>query len=210
MDFSTLNIGVLALQGAFLEHVKIFRSLGANCFEVRKAEQIEGLDALVIPGGESTSMALIAERWGLVEPLREWVHSAKPTWGTCAGMILLANQATGQKKGGQTLIGGLDVVVERNHFGRQVDSFETEMVTEILGTEAFRAIFIRAPAILQVGKDAEVLATVQNRRGETVVAAVRQGAILATSFHPELTTDTRWHEYFLHMVCKAKKDHCLS
>ncbi|MEM7134914.1 MAG: pyridoxal 5'-phosphate synthase glutaminase subunit PdxT [Chloroflexota bacterium] len=200
MDFSTLTIGVLALQGAFLEHIKMIRSLGAECMEVRKPEQLQGLDGLVIPGGESTSMALIAERWGLIEPLKAWVNSGRPTWGTCAGMIMLSNQALGQKQGGQALIGGLDVLVERNHFGRQVDSFETDMVTELLGGEPFQAIFIRAPAITQVGPGVEILVTVQNQKDESVIAAVRQGAILATSFHPELTADSRWHEYFLNLV----------
>ena len=202
MDFSTLTIGVLALQGAFLEHVKMLRALGANCVEVRKAEQLGDLDALIIPGGESTSMALIAERWGLVEPLKAWVTSGKPTWGTCAGMIMLSNQAVGQKQGGQTLIGGLDVLVERNYFGRQVDSFETDMFTDALGAEPFRAIFIRAPAITQIGDAVEVLATVKNQKNDTVIAAVRQGTILATSFHPELTTDVRWHRYFLELVAQ--------
>ena len=123
LDFSTLTIGVLALQGAFLEHIKILRQLGAQAVEVRKPVQLTALDGLIIPGGESTTMGLIAERWGLVEPLRQWVHSQRPTWGTCAGMILLAEHATGQKQGGQPLLGGLDITVNRNYFGRQTESF---------------------------------------------------------------------------------------
>lgn len=199
--YVNLRIGVLALQGAFLEHIKMVKLLGANVFEIRKEEQMANLDGLIIPGGESTSMALIAERWGLVEPLRKWVHSDKPTWGTCAGMILLSTDATGQKQGGQTLIGGLDVLVDRNHFGRQVDSFETDLVAEVIGIEPFRAIFIRAPAITNTGSEVEILAAVQNKNGQQVIAAVRQGSILATAFHPELTSDLRWHRYFLDMIC---------
>ena len=197
---SESTIGVLALQGAFLEHVKMLRRLGVQAVEVRKAEQLAALDGLIIPGGESTSMGLIAERWGLVEPLRQWVHSGRPTWGTCAGMILLAERATGQKRGGQTLLGGLDVTVNRNYFGRQVDSFETDLPVPMLGDVPFPAIFIRAPAIAEAGPTVEVLAQVTASNGETVIVAVRQGALLATAFHPELTQDTRWHELFLEMV----------
>ena len=198
------KIGVLALQGAFLEHIKLFEKIGVNAIEIRKADQLGEIDALVIPGGESTSMGLIAERWGLVDPLRGWVHSGKPTWGTCAGMIMLADRAEGQKLGGQTLIGGLDVLVSRNHFGRQVDSFETDMLVEDLGTEPFRAIFIRAPAILETGDSVTVLAQVETHQGETVIAAVKQGPILATAFHPELTNDARWHQYFSDSVNEIK------
>ncbi|MCB9147663.1 MAG: pyridoxal 5'-phosphate synthase glutaminase subunit PdxT [Caldilineaceae bacterium] len=197
---SESTIGVLALQGAFLEHVKMLRRLGVQAVEVRKAEQLAALDGLIIPGGESTSMGLIAERWGLVEPLRQWVHSGRPTWGTCAGMILLAERATGQKRGGQTLLGGLDVTVNRNYFGRQVDSFETDLPVSLFGDVPFPAIFIRAPAIAEAGPTVEVLAQVTASNGETVIVAVRQGALLATAFHPELTQDTRWHELFLEMV----------
>lgn len=198
------KVGVLALQGAFLEHIKLFEQIGVNAIEIRKAEQLNDVDALVIPGGESTSMGLIAERWGLVDPLRAWVHSGKPTWGTCAGMIMLADRAEGQKLGGQTLIGGLDVLVSRNHFGRQVDSFETDMLVEDLGAEPFRAIFIRAPAILEFGDDVKILAQVETHQGETVIAAVKQGPILATAFHPELTPDARWHQFFVDSVKEIK------
>lgn len=198
------TVGVLALQGAFLEHIKLLAEIGVAAVEVRKPEELSGVDALIIPGGESTSMGLIAERWGLVDPLKKWVQSGKPTWGTCAGMIMLADRAEGQKLGGQTLIGGLDVLVSRNHFGRQVDSFETEMLVKELGAEPFRTIFIRAPAILETGKQVKVLAEVKTHQGENVIAAVRQGPILATAFHPELTTDPRWHEFFVEKVCKRK------
>jgi len=202
LDFSTLTIGVLALQGAFLEHIKILRQLGAQAVEVRKPAQLTMLDGLIIPGGESTTMGLIAERWGLVEPLRQWVHSQRPTWGTCAGMILLAEHATGQKQGGQPLLGGLDITVNRNYFGRQTESFETLLTAPQLGAAPFHAVFIRAPAITAVGDQVEVLAEFHAQTGADVIVAVRQGPILATAFHPELTNDSRWHQLFLEMVGK--------
>ena len=197
---SALTIGVLALQGAFLEHLVMLRKLGVNAVEVRKAEQLDAIDGLIIPGGESTSMGLIAERWGLVEPLRKWVHSGKPTWGTCAGMIMLADRATGQKEGGQTLIGGLHVEVNRNYFGRQLQSFETFLQTPQLGSDPAPALFIRAPAITEIGSDVEPLAEMDTDRGDHIYVAVRQGTILATAFHPELTNDLRWHRYFVEPV----------
>lgn len=195
-------IGVLALQGAFAEHVAMLHRLGAAAVEVRKPDQLAALDGLIIPGGESTTMGLIAERWGLVEPLRAWVHGGKPTWGTCAGMILLAERAAGQKQGGQPLLGGLDVTVNRNYFGRQVDSFETLLDVPVLGPEPVPAIFIRAPAITEVGPAAEALAELPGAPG--IYVAARQGPILATAFHPELTVDTRWHALFLRMVAASK------
>src|SRR3954451_23627801 len=179
-EYSKLTIGVLALQGAFIEHIKMLRQLGVAAVEVRKPEQLADLDGLIIPGGESTTMGLIAERWGLVEPLRQWVHNGRPTWGTCAGMILLAERATGQKQGGQPLLGGLDVTVNRNYFGRQTESFETMLVVPQLGAEPFHAVFIRAPAITEVGDQAEVLARVHTAQGTDVIVAMRQGPILAT------------------------------
>ena len=199
------TIGVLALQGAFEEHIKMLERLGVRAVEVRKPQELEGLDGLIIPGGESTSMALIAERWGLVEPLRRWVHSGRPTWGTCAGMILIADRATGQKEGGQTLLGGLDVTVNRNYFGRQVNSFEAWLEAPILGPEPIRAVFIRAPAVTEVGLGVEILATLPGKEGQPVAVALRKGPILATAFHPELTDDLRWHRLFLQMVAEAKE-----
>lgn len=206
--FENLRIGVLALQGAFAEHCKMVRQLGAHCEEVRRPEQLATLDGLIIPGGESTSMGLVAQRWGLVDPLRQWVHSGKPTFGTCAGMILLAARATNQKQGGQPLIGGLDVTVNRNFFGRQVNSFETDLDVNGLGQELdagpCHAVFIRAPAITEIGPDVDSLAHLDTHldNGELVHVAVRGGAILATAFHPELTADLRWHAHFLHMVAE--------
>ncbi len=193
------RIGVLALQGAFSEHVAILRRLGADAVEVRTPQQLEGLDGLILPGGESTTMGLIAARWGLVEPLRAWVHGGKPTWGTCAGMILLADQATGQKQGGQPLIGGLHVTVNRNYFGRQVDSFEATLSVPSFDPPVSTGIFIRAPAITELGEDVESLAELPG----PVHVAVSQGPILATAFHPELARDTRWHGLFIEMVTRG-------
>lgn len=197
---SGMTIGVLALQGAFAEHIKMLRRLGVEAREVRKPEELDGLDGLIIPGGESTSMALIAERWGLVEPLKRWVHGGKPTWGTCAGMILVSDRATNQKQGGQALIGGLDVTVNRNYFGRQIDSFEAELSVPALGDPPIRAVFIRAPAITETGPAVTVLADLPDSQDRRVAVAVQTDSILATAFHPELTDDLRWHQLFLGMV----------
>ena len=203
---SEIRLGVLALQGAFREHIAMLKRLNVEAVEVRLAQELADLDGLIIPGGESTSMGLVAERWGLVEPLRRWVHGGKPTWGTCAGMILLAERATGQKLGGQALIGGLDVNVNRNYFGRQVDSFEADLDVPALGDRPFHAVFIRAPAITSVAEDVETLSTVAALHDDdhSVIAAVRKGPILATAFHPELTDDLRWHRYFVQMVKDSK------
>jgi 5'-phosphate synthase pdxT subunit len=197
-----MTIGVLALQGAFLEHEAMLRRLDVQTVQVRKPEQLVGLDGLIIPGGESTTMGLVAARCGLVEPLKAWVHSGKPTWGTCAGMILLSERAIGQKAGGQPLIGGLDVTVNRNYFGRQNESFETFLTVPVLGDPPIRAVFIRAPTIVETGATVEVLATAPGR-GEEVIAAVQQGNLLATAFHPELTDDLRWHAYFLALLHRS-------
>ncbi len=197
-----VTIGVLALQGAFAEHIKMLRQLDVTAREVRKPEELVGLDGLIIPGGESTTMALVAERWGLVQPLKAWVQAGKPTWGTCAGMILLSDRATGQKQGGQALIGGLDVTVNRNYFGRQIDSFEADLQVPALGDTPVHAVFIRAPAITQTGPDVDILATLIDNAGQRVIVAVQAGPILATAFHPELTDDLRWHELFVGMVAE--------
>jgi 5'-phosphate synthase pdxT subunit len=150
-------------------------------------------------------MGLIAEQWNLVTPLKQWVHGGRPTWGTCAGMILLAERATGQKQGGQQLLGGLDVTVNRNYFGRQTESFETELTVPSLGETPVRAVFIRAPAITETSEQVERLAELETANGERVVVAVRQGPILATAFHPELTDDIRWHRLFLTLVAERRR-----
>lgn len=186
-----MNIGVLALQGAFIEHEKTLRSLGADAREVRLPEQLEDLDALIIPGGESTTIGKLAVTFRLLEPLREFAQT-KPVWGTCAGMIMLARDIGRD----QPLIGVMDIQVDRNAFGRQVDSFETDLAVPDLGADPFHAVFIRAPLVTGVGDQVQVLARLEDGG----IVAVRQGHWLATAFHPELTPDDRFHRYFLKEV----------
>jgi len=188
-----MKIGVLALQGAFIEHIKVLRALGVHATEIRKPEQLSDLDGLIIPGGESTTFGKLAVEYGLLEPIRAMCEAGKPVWGTCAGMIFLAKDI-GRA---QPLIGVMDIVVKRNAFGRQVDSFEVELDVPVLEPRApFRAIFIRAPLIERVGAGVQVLA----RLDDGTIVAARQGNLLATAFHPELTQDDRFHRYFLKNV----------
>ena len=177
-------VGVLALQGDFEAHCAVLASLGADCRLVRTPEDLVGLDGLVVPGGESTTMSLGVEREGLAEPLRDLVRRGTPVLGTCAGLIMLDRDH----------LGVLDVSAERNAFGRQVRSFEADLDVEGLG-DALRAVFIRAPWVTDVGTGVEVLAEVDGRP-----VAVRQGDVLAVAFHPELTGDPRVHELFLEAV----------
>lgn len=193
------NIGVLALQGDFLEHESTLRRLGADVRQVRKPNELTGLDGLVIPGGESTTFSRLIQDFDLFEPLQGFLHSGAPTWGTCAGLIMLAERVDNLKF---PTFGVLDVGVRRNGFGRQVDSFESDIAVPALGPEAYHAVFIRAPVISDVGGSVEVLARLAAGDGESVVA-VRQGNFLGTSFHPELTQDARFHQYFLDMVARA-------
>ncbi|MEP0764669.1 MAG: pyridoxal 5'-phosphate synthase glutaminase subunit PdxT [Chloroflexota bacterium] len=186
-----MNVGVLALQGDFLEHKDMLRSLGAQPVEVRLPGQLDGLDALIIPGGESTTIGKLAVTYGLLEPLREFARH-KPVWGTCAGMIMLARDIGRD----QPLLGLMNITVNRNAFGRQVDSFETDLDVPALGPQPFWALFIRAPLVTAVGEGVDVLARLDGRN----VVAVRQGHWLATAFHPELTGDSRFHHYFLREV----------
>lgn len=189
---SSVRVGVLALQGDFREHAAALTRLGADTVLVRTAEDLEGIRALVIPGGESTTIGKLADWHGLVEPLRSAIEGGLPTLGTCAGMIFLAGStAEGHV---QVQLGVLDVVVRRNAFGRQVDSFESDLEIEGLD-EPVRAVFIRAPWIEKVGSGVDVLATVDDHP-----VLVRQGSILAASFHPELTGDGRLHTLLLDMV----------
>lgn len=195
-----MKIGVLALQGDFIEHLKILRALGVAAVEVRQPAQLADLDGLIIPGGESTTFAKLAETFKLLEPLRAFAAAGKPTWGTCAGMIFLAKHV-GRP---QSVIGLMDVTVKRNAFGRQVASFEVDLDIPVLKPydnghpKPFHAIFIRAPLIESVGKNVAVLAKLDDG---TIVAA-RQANLLATAFHPELTQDPRWHQYFLEQLGK--------
>mmetsp|Transcript_38284 Transcript_38284/g.46166 ORF Transcript_38284/g.46166 Transcript_38284/m.46166 type:complete len:251 (-) Transcript_38284:584-1336(-) len=210
------TIGVLALQGSFREHITCVKKLGVNAIEVRKPEQLDMCSGLIIPGGESTTMANVATRWGMVEPLRAFAASKRPIWGTCAGLIFLAEEAEGMKEGGQVLLGGLHCKVHRNFFGSQIDSFEAALpIHPDLGTEVseecgdpntFRAFFIRAPAITDVGPKVQVLGEYvlsEDEKAvsglEKVIVAVREAQLMATAFHPELTADTRWHRMFVNM-----------
>ena len=185
-----MKIGVLALQGAFLEHEKTLTRIGAEPVEVRLPEQLEGLDGLIIPGGESTTIGKVARRWGLLEPLRTFGRSGRPLWGTCAGMILLAEEVNDLKVEN---LGLIDIKVQRNAYGRQIDSFITEEKLSFLnGAEKFRMIFIRAPIILKYGDSVTPLGNVN---GNIVIA--RNEHIMVSSFHPELTPDLRIHSYFI-------------
>ena len=195
-------IGVFALQGDVREHVRALDGLGARTVAVRRPEELAGVDGLVLPGGESTTMYKLAEAFELLEPLRQAVAAGMPAYGSCAGMILLADKIE-DGIAGQRTIGGLDVVVRRNAFGRQVDSFEADLdVAEVEGGPV-HAVFIRAPWVESTGSGVEVLATVEGGPADGRVVAVRGGAdgqLLATSFHPELTGDERVHGLFLRMV----------
>ena len=186
------TIGVLALQGAFIEHEKALKALGAQTREVRLPEHLEGLDGLIIPGGESTTIGKLAAEYGLIEPLRTFAQS-RPTWGTCAGMIFLA-QRLGQYE--QPLLSVMNIGVNRNAFGRQLNSFEADLDIKGLEGGPFHAVFIRAPVVTDVGDNVDVLATLPDRQ----VVAVQQNHLMATAFHPELTDDLRLHQYFLHLA----------
>lgn len=186
-------IGVFALQGDVREHLQTLAALGADVFPVRRPAELERCDGLVLPGGESTTMAKLARTFELLEPLRKRVAEGMPTFGTCAGMILLADRIE-DGAAGQETVGGLDVTVRRNAFGRQVDSFEADL--DFTGLDApVHAVFIRAPWVERTGPEVEVLATTE---GHPV--AVRQGHLLATSFHPEVDGDGRVHRLFLDLV----------
>ncbi len=191
-----MRIGVLALQGAFQEHCEILRRLGAEVVEVRLPEQLKDLDGLIIPGGESTSIGKLADWYGLLEPLKAAAKSL-PIWGTCAGLVFMAKDV-GMK---QPILAVMDVVVARNAFGRQVDSFEEDI--EISGLEGgpFHGVFIRAPVITEVGADTEVLSRLKDGQ----IVAARRDSLLVTSFHPELTPDDRVHRYFLKMCEQARE-----
>lgn len=194
-----MRIGVLAVQGDFAEHAASLRAVGATPVEVRLPAQLEGLDGLIIPGGESTAIGKLLVNWGLLEPLKERIQDGLPVWGTCAGAILLATDVQDALPD-QPLLRVMDVAVRRNAFGRQLQSFETELDVPALGRAPVPAVFIRAPRIESVGQDVEVLARVD----DGTIAAARQGALLITAFHPELTPDTRFHEFFVALARRAR------
>lgn len=199
-----MKIGVLALQGAFIEHIKMLRALGVEAVEVRLPEDLAGLDGLIIPGGESTTIGKLATRFGLMTPLRQFAQG-KPVWGTCAGMIFMAKEiGNGSAGRDQPLLGMMDVAVERNAFGRQVDSFEADLTVPVLEEgeqRPFPAVFIRGPRLVAAKEDAQVIA----RLADGTAVAAQQGHWLVTSFHPELTDDLRFHKYFLDLVAGEQK-----
>lgn len=186
-----MKIGVLALQGAIAEHLRMLEKAGVEAVPIKKVSQLETISGLVIPGGESTTIGKLMRQYGFMEPLLDIAYKGFPLFGTCAGMIILAKHIAGQS---EVHLGLMDIHVQRNAFGRQRESFETNLIMEGIAPD-FRAVFIRAPLILEIGEEAQVLAMHQ----EQIVAA-RQGNYLAASFHPELTEDYRLHAYFVQMV----------
>ena len=190
------TVGVLAIQGAFAEHASVLGNVGMDVRFVREAAELVGLDGLVIPGGESTTLGLVGGRAGLLTGIRAAIEAGLPVFGTCAGLIMLARETT---SGPQPLIGGMDIVVRRNAYGRQRASFEAYVEMSVLGASPFPGVFIRAPWIESVGSDVDMLAFYEGHG-----VAARSGQVLATAFHPELTRDSRVHEYFVDMVHEAR------
>lgn len=193
------RVGVLALQGDVREHSEMLTQVGAEAVAVRTPEELATVAALVIPGGESTTMSLLAQRLGMLEPLRQAASTGMPMFGSCAGMIMLAAEVVDGRADQQTLA-ALDITVRRNAFGRQVDSFEAAVPVPVVGEPDFPAVFIRAPWVEAVGAEVEVLASLPGPGGAERIVAVRGGNAMATSFHPEITGDTRIHRLFLDIV----------
>ena len=191
-----MKVGVLALQGDFREHLNALIACGVDAFSVRRSEELADVDALIIPGGESTTIAHLAQTFGIFDTIKQRISLGMPAYGSCAGMILLADEILDAAMGQKTF-GGLDIVVRRNAFGRQVDSFETELEFKDGFPQPLRAVFIRAPWVERVGPKVEVLASVKSHP-----VAVRSKSLLATSFHPELTGDHRIHQYFVDQVAR--------
>lgn len=185
------KIGVLGLQGAVREHIRSIEASGAEALVIKRVEQLEEVDGLIMPGGESTTMRRLIDRYGFMEPLREFASAGKPTFGTCAGLILLAKKLVGYDA---PHLGVMDVTVERNSFGRQKESFEADLTISHVG-DAFNAVFIRAPHIVEAGEEVEILAEHDGR-----IVLARHGQFLGCSFHPELTDDHRLTQYFVKMV----------
>ncbi len=192
------KVGVLALQGDFREHIAVLNSLGADAIGVRRPSELADVSGLIIPGGESSVMDKLSRQFGMAEPLRAAIADGLPVWGTCAGLIMLADDILDGIAGQQT-IGGLHLTVRRNAFGSQLDSFETDLDIPVLGKPPVNAVFIRAPIVESTSDAVTTLASLQDGR----VVAVEQGSLLGTSFHPEMTGDTRFHEYFLKKVAAA-------
>ncbi|MGH2464315.1 MAG: pyridoxal 5'-phosphate synthase glutaminase subunit PdxT [Candidatus Limnocylindrales bacterium] len=190
-----MKIGVLAVQGDFIEHIRTYRSIGVEAVEVRLPEHLEGVSGLTLPGGESTAMRRLIDRWGLRQPILNLAETGAPIFGTCAGMILLAREISG---GEEPVLSLLDVSVQRNAFGRQLESFEGELAVPMLGDDPVHGVFIRAPVIDRVGDAVEVMARLDDGR----IVAVRERNIIATAFHPELAGETRFHRLVATMVAE--------
>ena len=195
MAGSASRVGVLALQGDFREHLAVLSSLGANAVPIRRPEELSSIDGLVIPGGESSVIDKLSRMFGLAEPLKAAIAGGLPVYGTCAGLIMLADTVLDAITGQQSF-GGFDIAVRRNAFGSQVDSFESDVDVAVLGDPPMHAVFIRAPVVESVGDGVTVLGALDDGR----MVAVEQGNLLGTSFHPEMTGDTRFHKYFLTKV----------
>jgi 5'-phosphate synthase pdxT subunit len=190
-----MKIGVLALQGDFIEHVRTYRAIGVEAVEVRLPEHLEGVSGLTLPGGESTTMRRLIDRWGLRQPILDLADSGAPIFGTCAGLILLAREIAGDE---EPVLALLDVTVRRNAFGRQLDSFEADLSVPMLGDDPLHGVFIRAPVIERVGPGVDVLARLDDGR----IVAVRERNIIATAFHPELAGETRFHRLVATMAAE--------
>jgi len=188
-----VTIGVLALQGDFLEHIHVLRNMHVQTKEVRLPQDLEDINGIIFPGGESTAIAYVMDVFKLREPLQNKIQEGMPVWGTCAGMILLAKKL---RQDYPIPLGVMDIVVNRNAFGRQIDSFEAPLIVKPLGEKALQATFIRAPVIESIGKNVEIL----SQLADGTVVAAKQNNMLATSFHPELHKDYRFHEYFISLV----------
>jgi len=194
-----MRVGVLALQGTFIEHIDSLRQLGVEAPPIRLPRELDTLDGLVIPGGESTTMLRLMGSFGLIQPIRGMARDGLPIWGTCAGMILLAKDVANYE---METLGLMDTRVKRNAFGSQVDSFEADLEVPLLGEEAYHAIFIRAPIIEEAKTDVTIL----SRLSDGTIVAIRQNQLLACAFHPEFTDDLRFHTYFLNMVNQRRAD----
>ena len=195
MAGSAPRVGVLALQGDVREHLAVLSELGADAVPVKRATELASVDGLIIPGGESSVIDKLSRLFGLAEPLKDAIAGGLPVYGTCAGLIMLADTVRDAIDGQQSL-GGFDIVVRRNAFGSQLDSFETDLAVPVLGDPPVRAVFIRAPVVESVGSKATALASLPDGR----VVAVEQGPLLGTSFHPEVSGETRFHSYFLEKI----------
>lgn len=202
MTRSAPTIGVLALQGGVAEHLHHLEAVGVRAVPVRRRSELDSVDGLVLPGGESTTMSRLLDVYELYGPVSSRIGSGMPVYGSCAGMILLASRVLDTRPDA-TSFSAIDMTVRRNAFGRQVDSFEVDLVVDTLGTDPLRTVFIRAPWVETVGPDVEILASVTAPDGCGHAVAVRQGVALATSFHPEMTDDVRVHRYFVDMVVDA-------